>query len=219
MSPADLLGGKEGSEDQHVYGVVVGIVTNNQDPEGLGRVKIAFPWRGVKDESYWARIASPMAGNGRGMVFFPEVDDEVLVAFEQGDLNRPYVVGGLWNGKDKPPETNSDGKNNIRKIRSRSGHEVIFNDDGAGKKEKIEIRTNSGHKIVLDDSAGAEKIEITDKTGSNSILIDSVQNSVAVTSSMKLKIKANVVEIEADSTMTIKAGATLTLQGALVKIN
>lgn len=219
MSSLDLVEERKGNEDRHIYGVVVGIVTSNHDPEGRGRVKIAFPWRGVKDESYWARIASPMAGNGRGMVFLPEVDDEVLVAFEQGDVDCPYVVGALWNGIDKPPETNSDGKNNVRKITSRSGHEVIFNDDATGKKEKIEIHTKSGHKIVLDDGAGAEKIEIADKTGSNSILIDSVQNSIAINSSMKLTIKATAVEIEADSTMTIKAGATLTIQGALVKIN
>lgn len=219
MSSGDLLGGRGGQGDSHIYGVAVGIVTSNQDPEGLGRVKVAFPWRGVKDESYWARIASPMAGNGRGMVFLPEVDDEVLVAFEQGDINRPYVVGGLWNGKDKPPETNGDGKNNVRKIRSRSGHEIVFNDDGNGQKEKLEIKSKSGHRIVLDDATGSEKIEIADKTGSNSIVIDSVQNSIAITSSMKLKIKASMVEIEADATMTIKAGATLTLQGAIVKIN
>lgn len=219
MSLADLLTTQEGAENQHIYGVVVGIVTSNQDPDGLGRVKVSFPWRGGSDESYWARIASPMAGNERGMVFYPEVSDEVLVAFEQGDINRPYVVGGLWNGKDKPPEPNANGKNNIRKIKSRSGHEFIFDDSKDEKKEKIEIHTSGGHRITLDDTAGSEKIEIVDKTGTNSITIDSVQNSVAINSSMQLKIKANMMEIEADTTMTLKAGATLTLQGALVKIN
>jgi uncharacterized protein involved in type VI secretion and phage assembly len=219
LSLADLLTTPEGRENQHIYGVVVGIVTSNQDPDGRGRVKVSFPWRGGSDESYWARIASPMAGNGRGMVFYPEVSDEVLVAFEQGDINQPYVVGALWNGKDKPPETNTDGKNNIRKIKSRSGHEIILDDSSDQKKEKVEIHTSAGHRITLDDTAGSEKIEIVDKTGSNSITIDSVQNSVAINSSMQLKIKATTIEIEADATMTLKAGATLTLQGALVKIN
>jgi len=170
-------------------------------------------------ESQWARVASPMAGNNRGMFFLPEVNDEVVVAFEQGDMNRPYILGALWNGVDNPPETNSDGKNNIRKITSRSGHEIIFGDDSTTRKEKLEIHTKAGHTILLDDSAGQEKIEIKDKTGNNVIKMDSVQNSIDITSAMKLKIKAQTVEIEAGAMMTLKSGATLTIQGAIVKIN
>jgi uncharacterized protein involved in type VI secretion and phage assembly len=202
-----------------VRGVSAGIVTDNQDPDGLGRVKVKFPWLSDDNESDWVRVATLMAGAERGSFFLPEVDDEVLVAFEHGNINRPYVIGALWNGVDKPPEKNSDGKNNIRKIKSRSGHEIIFNDDAAAQNEKVEIHTKAGHKIVLDDSAGAERIEIVDKTGSNSISIDSVQNSVTISSSLQLKIKASIIEIEADSMLTIKAGAILTLQGSLVKIN
>ena len=86
-------------------------------------------------------------------------------------------------------------------------------------KEKIEIRTNAGHVIVLDDSAGGEKIEIKDKTGNNSIVIDSVQNAITISSQMKLSIKAQMIEIEAESMMTLKSGANLTIQGAIVQIN
>ncbi len=215
MSLEDLIS-KQG-DDRHIYGVVIGIVTSNKDTEGLGRIKVNFPWRGEKDESFWARIASPMAGNDRGIVFYPEVDDEVLVAFEHGDVNQPYVIGALWNGKDKPPETNADGKNNIRKIKSRSGHEIIFSDEQA--KEKVEIHTNGKHKIILDDTAGSEKIEIIDKTGSNKITFDSMQNLISIESAMQLKIKSQTVEIEAGSMLTIKAGAVLTIQGSMVKIN
>lgn len=215
MSMEDLLP----QQDSHIYGVVIAVVTSNQDPEGLGRIKINFPWRGEKDESYWARITSPMAGNERGMVFYPEVDDEVLVAFEHGEINQPYVIGALWNGKDKPPETNSDGKNNIRKIRSRSGHEIIFNDDDTAMQEKIEIHTKGEHKIVLDDSSGQEKIEIVDKTGSNKIVIDSMMNSINIESAMELKIKGNIVEIEGTTSLTLKSSAVLTIQGSIVKIN
>jgi len=142
-----------------------------------------------------------------------------LVAFEHGDINHPYVIGALWNGVDKPPESNADGKNNIRKIKSRSGHEIIFNDDDTAKKEKIEIHTKAGHKVVLDDSTGKEKIEIIDKTGSNKISIDSVQNSMTIESAMQLKIKANVVEIEGTTSLTLKSNAALTIQGLPVKIN
>jgi uncharacterized protein involved in type VI secretion and phage assembly len=217
MSILDVLQNSQEARGNRVWGVVVGIVTNNQDRDGMGRVKVRFPWRDDSDESYWARIATLMAGKDRGSLFLPEVGDEVLVAFEHGDMNHPYVLGTLWNGVDKPPGTNADGKNNIRKIKSRSGHEVIFDDDQT--KGKFEIHTKAGHKILLDDSSGQEKIEIVDKTGSNSIKIDSMQNNIAIESAMQLKIKATTMEFESSGMMSIKAGATLTIQGALVKIN
>ena len=210
---------REEMRGRRIEGIVLGIVTNNQDPENIGRVKVMFPWLEDGDESYWARVATLMAGNDRGTFFLPEVEDEVLVAFDHGDINHPYVIGTLWNGVDTPPETNENGKNNIRKIKSRSGHEIIFDDNDEEQKEKIEIRTNAGHTIVLDDSAGGEKIEIKDKTGNNSIVIDSVQNAIAISSQMKLSIKAQMIEIEAESMMTIKSGANLTIQGAIVQIN
>jgi uncharacterized protein involved in type VI secretion and phage assembly len=214
---------KQGGQSQQLYGVVIGVVTSNKDDESLGRVKVKFPWRGEEsgkeDESFYARVASLMTGNDRGMIFLPEVDDEVLIAFEHGDLNHPFVIGSLWNSKDKCPEPNSNGKNNIRKIKSRSGHEIIFNDDSEQKKEKVEIHTKANHQIILDDAAGQEKIEIVDKTGSNKITFDSVQKSISIESSMKLKIKAKTIEIEADATMTIKSSGILTIQGSVVKIN
>jgi uncharacterized protein involved in type VI secretion and phage assembly len=209
-------------EDRNVYqvpGVTAGIVTNNQDPDKLGRVKLKFPWLSDDNETGWVRIAVLMAGADRGTVFLPEVGDEVLVAFEHGDINSPYVIGALWNPKAKPPEGNADGKNNIRKITSRSGHEIIFDDNSIQKKEKLEIHTKAGHKVVLDDSAGQEKIEIIDKTGSNKMVIDSVQNSINIESAAQLKIKGNMVEIEATGSLTVKSSAILTIQGTPVKIN
>lgn len=219
MSVLDLLTSDDEETRGNMKGVAIGIVTNNRDPDQMGRVKVRFPWRENRDESYWARIGTMMAGKGRGSVFIPEKNDEVLVAFDKEDIRHPYVIGALWNGQDEPPETNADGKNNIRKIRSRSGHELIFNDDHEGQKEKIEIHTKAGHKIVLDDSAGAEKIEIKDKTGTNFIVIDSVKNSITIESGLELKIKSTKIDIEATASLNIKAGATLNLQGALVRIN
>jgi len=208
----DTAGGK-------ITGILVGIVTNNQDPDGLGRVRVRFPVRESNDESPWARVVTLMAGNNRGSFFLPEVGDEVLVAFEQGDAEHPYILGAVWNGQDKPPADNGDGKNNLRKLRSRSGHEILFDDNAEAKQEKIVIKTNGGHIITLDDSSGQEKIEIKDNTENNSIIIDSKQNSIAIESAMKLSIKSQIIEIEAQNMMTIKANATLTLQGGLVKIN
>jgi len=220
MSMAGLIQGfGEESQDRRITGVVIGIVTNNEDDEGMGRVRVNFPGMGESGESYWARVATLMAGNDRGTFFLPEVGDEVLVAFDHGNINHPYVIGALWNGVDTPPETNADGKNNIRKIKSRSGHEIIFDDNHEQNSEKIEIHTNAGHTILLDDSAGAEKIEIKDKTNNNKITIDSVQNSINIESAMQLKIKANVVEIEGTTSLTLKSNAALTIQGLPVKIN
>lgn len=198
---------------ERFYGVVVGIVTNNQDPDGLGRVKVKFPWLSDVDESTWARIAAPMAGDQRGVYFLPEVEDEVLVAFEHGDVRFPYVLGALWNGKDAPPASNDDGKNNVRIIKSRSGHVIKLNDED-----------------------GKETIEIVDKSEKNSILIDTANNSIAVTSDKDItlsasngtiKLDAQKIEINssgptkiaAGSTASVEASATLTVKGATVNIN
>jgi uncharacterized protein involved in type VI secretion and phage assembly len=217
MSLFDMLQPGQQSGQERINGVMVAIVSNNEDPEQMARVKVSYPWRGSSDESHWARIAVLSAGKDRGMYFLPEVGDEVLVAFEGGDINHPYVIGSLWNGKDKPPEKNDGGKNDKRVIKSRSGHQIIMDDkDG---KEKLTLKSKGGQMIVLDDSSGKEKIEIIDHSGSNSIQIDSAKNQLTITSGMKLLIKANMINIEADSAMTLKAGATLTIQGALVKIN
>ncbi len=218
MSILDALDIGTGTQ-RKMYGVAPAIVTNNQDPEGLGRVKVRFQWLSDNNETDWIRVTTLMSGRDKGTFFLPETGDEVLVAFEHGDINHPYVIGSLWNNAAQPPEANQDGRNNIRKIKSRSGHEIIFNDNDSSLQEKIEIHTRAGHKILLDDSSGQEKIEIIDKTGSNKVTIDSVQNSINIECSMQLKIKANIIEISADSMMTIKAGATLTIEGALVKIN
>ncbi|MFN0085516.1 MAG: phage baseplate assembly protein V [Blastocatellia bacterium] len=200
-----------------IYGVVVGIVTNNQDPEKLGRVKVKFPWLSDSEDSHWARMATLMAGKDRGSFYLPEVDDEVLVVFEHGDVRFPYVIGMLWNGKDTPHYDNGDGKNDVRAITSRSGHEFVFNDnDQAGK---VVIHTKKNHVITLDDSAGGEKISVVDKTGGNSIVIDSNQKSIAIKSDLKLTIESTMIEIKASGMMKIEAGAILEIKGALVKIN
>lgn len=228
LSPANAPHGRTGK----IYGVVVGVVTNNKDPDKLARVKVRFPWLDDQDESNWARIATMMAGNNRGTFFLPEVDDEVLVAFAHGNPDEPFVIGALWNGVDKPVRDNADGKNNQRVIRSRAGHELIFSDEDG--KEQVEIKTKAGHQFLLDDTSGSEKIAIKDKSGNNSIEIDSAQNSIAIAAQTKITLKAQTVEITADNEMkvktaqleisadaaaTVKSSATLTLKGSLVKIN
>jgi len=205
---------------QRISGVVIGIVTDNNDEENLGRVKVTYPWRDDKDESTWARVATMMAGSDRGSFFIPEVGDEVLVAFDHGDIHHPFIIGALWNGLERPPEKIFPaGENNIRKIKTRSGHEIIFDDDKKGKSRKIEIHTEAGHKIILDDSSGQEKIEIIDKGTSNSITIDSVQNAISIKSTTKLSIESQLVEIKSGGMMNIEATGNLTIKGAVVMIN
>ncbi|HWN41050.1 MAG TPA: phage baseplate assembly protein V [Thermoanaerobaculia bacterium] len=167
MDPAvlDLIASRR--EPDRLYGVVVGVVTNNQDPDGLGRVKVRFPWLSEEHESSWARVAAPMAGNDRGFYTLPEVDDEVLVAFEHGRVELPYVLGALWNGKDKPPADNGDGENNIRVFKSRSGH-----------------------VIRLDDTDGAEKIEIADADGKQSLVFDTAANTITLTAEKDVVIES-----------------------------
>jgi len=181
MMGLDLLMPQD--NDSKFYGVTIGIVTNNNDPENLGRIKVKFPWLSEEDESPWARLLTPMAGKNRGFYFLPEINDEVLVAFEQGDMAFPYILGALWNAQDLPPEKNKDGKNNIRTIKSRSGH-----------------------KITLDDTDGQEKIIIEDKTGKNQILINSQDNTINITSEKDLAIvaKGNISFKSSDGDIAIE---------------
>jgi uncharacterized protein involved in type VI secretion and phage assembly len=215
----DLIGKEEGLKEKRIEGIVLGVVTNNQDKDGLGRVKVKFPWLSDGDESRWARVATLMAGKEIGTLFLPDVGDEVVIGFDHGDINHPYVLGALWSNVNRPPVANNDGKNNVRLLRSRSGHEIRFNDNHDEKKEMIEIRTKSGHMIQLNDASGQEKIEIVDKTGSNSIVIDSAGNAITISSQSKLRINAKIIELEASASMTIKSGTMLTIEGAMVKIN
>lgn len=205
----------DASSNAELPGVAIGIVTNNKDPENLGRVRLRFPWRSITDESYWARIAVPMAGPDRGTYFLPEVEDEVLVAFENGDINSPYVVGALWNGQEKPPANNADENNDISLIRSRSGHEIRLDDnDQAGK---VEVTSAGGHTITLDDAEGGQLV--VEDAGGNTITLDATEGAITLSGATKLSIEAPMLELAADGNATLEAGGVLELKGALININ
>jgi uncharacterized protein involved in type VI secretion and phage assembly len=174
-------------------------------------VKVTYPFRDAEDESYWARIATEMASKEYGTFFLPEVGDEVLVAFEDGNIRYPYVVGSLYTGKKKPPQTNKDGKNNVREIKSRSGHVLDF-DDTKGE-EKVKIETKAGHTITLDDKSGSEKITIEDKSGSNAITMDSAKGEVSIEGQKKISLSAPTVELSADSEVKIAAKGKVNMEG------
>ena len=145
-------------DDETWGGVVPAIVTNINDEENLGRVKVKFPWLDDKLESTWARVIGAGAGSERGIMFNPEVNDEVLIAFEHGNFNYPYVIGGLWNSKDKLPE----------------------NPVANGKVEKRIIKSRAGHIISMDDTSGSEKIEIIDAKQGTAILFDAANNNLKI---------------------------------------
>jgi uncharacterized protein involved in type VI secretion and phage assembly len=169
-----------------VHGVVRAVVTNNQDdPAKLGRVKVRFVSFAQASESAWARLATPMAGAGYGFCALPEVDDEVLVVFEHGAIDRPIVIGALWNGARKPPYVNPDGKNALRQLRSRSGHEIL-----------------------LDDTDGAERVVIQDKTGKNQIVFDASKNTITIKAEKDVTIQAGGdLTLGADGTVAVRCRA------------
>jgi phage baseplate assembly protein V len=199
--------------DVRLFGVAIGTVSNINDPDSLGRVKVLLPWMADGVESDWARVATPMAGPDRGIYFRPEVNDEVLVAFEHGNPDMPYVLGGLWNGKDKPPVSDPESKNDVRVIKSRGGSTIKFSD-------------------VQDDA----QIQIIDSSGKNMIVIKASDNSITITADGdiavktdkgKLTLSGNSVEItakagvkiEASQAVDVKATGQLTLKGSVVNIN
>lgn len=175
---------------KRMNGVATAVVTNVEDPDNMGRVKVMLPWLNdgsAEVETFWARIATPGAGINRGIMFLPEVDDEVLVSFEHGDVMRPYIVGGLWNGKDKPPLPNEDATS------------------GGTVNQRI-IKSRSGHVIILDDTDGEEQIIIKDKTEANEIVIAAAENTLSI------KMNGNIT-IESGGEVKVISAQDLTLEG------
>lgn len=130
-----------------INGVVIGIVKNLDDPDNMGRIQVNFPWLSGNNSSQWARIATLMAGSDRGSWFMPELEDEVLVAFDHGDIQHPYIVGFLWNGQDRPPSEQT----RERMIRSLNGHTIRFLDStpNAGDLGALVIEDAHGNMITL----------------------------------------------------------------------
>lgn len=230
---SDLARSNGSSEAWGQTGVVIGVVTNNNDPEKLGRVKVKFPTLGDSVESNWARLAIAGGGAARGFDIRPEVNDEVIVAFDRGDVRLPVVLGGLWNAKHKPPvaadKAVKGGKVVQRAIVTRLGHQILLVDGDSpadhyveislsDKKTKIQVGengitvvANQGKPISL--TAGQTSITIT-----NSGDIALKANNITMEGKAKVSIKAPQVEIKGDAAVKIEAGAQLEAKGAIVKV-
>ena len=188
-------GGSSNSGLSRIQGVVIGQVTNNNDPEDLSRIKVEFPWLDEKVESDWARVVAPGAGPARGMHWLPEVDDEVLIAFEHGDIHRPCVLGGLWSKPDAPPVNNS---------------EIA---GGNGKITQRTLVSSGGLNLTISDEPGSLAIAMADKDGGNSITIRSDDKVIEILSGGDINISGaqGTITIEAQE-IAIKSTANMTLE-------
>lgn len=199
-------------------GVVPAIVTNTDDPNGWGRVKIKFPWMSDDAESAWCRLLAPGAGPEAGFLSIPDVGDEVLVSFAHGDFGHPYILGGLWNGQhDLPPEVHQAAtgeKPLVRTWRSREGHLITFYDDSD---KKIEILSAKGHQIILDDQN--QKILVKSK-GGQKIQLDDQHSKITLESSGEVEIKSSTnLKIRAGANLDLEASGNVTVKGATIQLN
>lgn len=187
MLPAPADGSAPG-----FFGVYPAIVTDLVDPDRLGRIEVRFPFLGTdgdRDVRAWATLCSPYADADQGLAILPEVDSQVVVAFEAGNLRRPYIVGSAWNGQAALPH-DPEAANNIRLLRSRADSRIEL-DDTAGA-PKVTVSTASGHEVVLDD--GAQEITIRHATG---CVVRLTAQSVEVQANLSVSVTAPMVDVTA----------------------
>jgi uncharacterized protein involved in type VI secretion and phage assembly len=190
-------------ESGKVHEAVIGVVTDNKDPEKLGRVKIKIPILSDKDTTWWAQLVMLGGGKNRGWFFIPEVDDGVLVLFAHGDMESPIVIGALWGGKDKPPDKNPGG-NPRRVIKSRAGSKVTFDDEK--------------NQLILEDGEGHGRI--TFDAQANKVTIESLKGDVAIQAPQgEVLIKGADIEITAGTNLEVHAGSDMKYGGSTIKMN
>ncbi len=205
-STGGATNGKVGSN--RVYGVVTAVVTGNDDPVAQGRVKIKMPWLSGDYESNWAPVVQAGAGPNSGSVYLPEVGDEVLVCFENGDVSHPYVIGGLYNGQDKPNLGDGlfdNGKVKRRGFVSRKGHRLVFFDaDG-----------DSGIALISSDN----KLRIALKESGDELHVYG-ETKVVIESAQEIDIKSKgTLSLEAQGKLTIKSNAAVDIDGSVIQLN
>jgi phage protein D/phage baseplate assembly protein gpV len=183
----------EPSGEGRLLGAIPGVVTDNNDDERRGRVKVRLPGL-AGDTEHWARLATMMAGKDQGSFFLPQVGDEVLVAFEQGEVGSAFVVGALWNGRDQQPDANP---NNLRFLQSRSGH-----------------------LLRMDDTEQAEKLELIDASGNSSVVLDTASGKLTITAAKDLVLQAphGTIRLEG-SDLVVNAKNRVSISGNQVEVS
>lgn len=233
---------REKPERRHIGGPTTGTVVDNNDPEHMGRIKVRLRWLDEGDTTRWLRMMMPYTGNSRGVMFLPEIDDEVVVSFELGDPERPIVLGSLWNGKDKALSVDN---NEAKRIVTRSGNTIQFFDED-GKNERIEIfsatgqcwvqlANNSGQPLLTIHSEGDISIEakneirlkcetLTERVGSNAYRktggnnVSDVGGSLTEKVAGKLAMEGASVVVKAGGMLDAVAGGIHSIVGAMVHI-
>jgi uncharacterized protein involved in type VI secretion and phage assembly len=178
---------------QLYFGLYPAIVTDVVDPESLGRIEVKFPWLGTEGEAdvrAWATLISPYADDDQGFEALPERDSQVVVAFEAGNLRRPYIVGACWNGRERMPSA-PEAPNNKRVIKTRAKSILEFDDtEGASK---ITLSMRSGHKLVLDDSA--KTVTLTHSNGS--VIKFSAAGQIEIQANATVELTAAALNVHA----------------------
>lgn len=177
----------------HHFGVYPAIVTDVVDPDSLGRVQVKLPWLGAKgdeDARLWATLCTPYADDDQGFQVMPAVDTQVVVAFEAGDLRRPYIIGSCWNGREALPSPPA-AANDKRLMKTRSGSLLEFDD--AGGSEKVTVSMQAGHKLVLDN--GASEVTLSHANGAK--LVIDAGGAVHVTANSTIEVTASTLNVHA----------------------
>jgi uncharacterized protein involved in type VI secretion and phage assembly len=190
--------------DRRFYGVAEALVVSVEDPDNENRVKVRLPWFDSGEVSDWCRVANLFAGNGYGSTWTFEPEDEVLVGFVHGDLRLPVVLGGLYNGQDKPPHARTASAN-AKALRTKAGHELLL-DDSSGSLA-VEVRTSAGHRLRLDDAGNEITLELS---SGPSLVMRQAGGTV--------ELKATSITLDA-TTITLKASGILTASGTPIKLN
>jgi len=230
-------------------GVTLAKVTNLNDPDKLGRVKCAFLTANTEaKELDWAYVVTPFASADSGVFFMPNVGDVVLVAFDGGDVRRPFVIGSIWGKQATPPQKLTDGKNENFLIKTPNGSEILFADKKG--EEIVTVSTAKGNKVTLDEKA--KKIELTDGKstismerdsgtvtldcksklvikvgGAPAMTIDGTAGTIKIESKQSVQVESVQVNIEAKAAATVKANGQLTVEstglttvkGSMLKLN
>lgn len=176
--------------NQRYFGVYPAIVDDIVDPQNLGRVSVRFPWLSGPDVSAWSTLTTPYADDDQGLQIMPEVDSQVIVAFEAGNLRRPYIIGSCWNGRASTPQ-NPEEANNIRTLKTRSGSELTF-DDTQGS-AKITLKTEGGHELVMDESAST----VTLNHSSGHKIEFSASGAIEITANSTVELNAAAFNVHA----------------------
>jgi len=187
--PDDFDGG---TASKRLFGLYPALVKDIVDPDNTGRIQVGFPWLGDigSDVTAWARLVSLYADDDQGWQILPEVGSEVIVGFEAGSIDRPYIVGAVWNGREALPQ-GAEAANNKRLLKTRSGTLLEFDDtDGAAK---VTLKMDSGHKLVLDDSA--QSVTLSHSNGCT--LVMNAGGQVKITANSTVEVNASAVNIHA----------------------